>query len=110
MRGETRVASWPMHSGAISSLIANLAEETARKPKVSPQPSSPSSVVTLTSNESAAGMSLSPHAAASDRVPGLRGIRSGKVSILAMIITDSEACQLFSTSSGAPSHETPSVF
>jgi len=90
MRGEIRVASWPMQSGAISSSIANLADETARKPKASPQPSNPWSVVTLTSNESAAGRSLSPQAAASDLLPRLRGIRSGKVSILAMIIMASE--------------------
>lgn len=33
------MASWPMQGGAISSSIANRAEETARKPKALPRPS-----------------------------------------------------------------------
>jgi hypothetical protein len=57
-------ASRPMQSSAISSSIANLAVETARKPKVSPQPSNPWSVVTLTSSESATGKPLSHQAEA----------------------------------------------
>src|SRR5215469_9281266 len=85
MRGPIRVASWPMQSGEISSSIASLAEATARKPKVSPQPSNPLSVVTLTSSESAAGRFLSPQAEASDLLPALNGTRSGKVSIPVMI-------------------------
>src|SRR5215469_17211053 len=84
--GPICVASRPMQSGAISSSMANFAEDTARKPKVSPQPSSPWSVVTLTSRESATGKSLSPQAEAAARVPDLNGIRSGKVSTLAIII------------------------
>jgi hypothetical protein len=73
-----------MHSGAISSSTVSLADVTARKPKASPQPSNPLSVVTLTSSESAAGRSLSPHAEALDLLPN--GIRSGKVSMLVIII------------------------
>ena len=65
----------------MSSSTANLTNVAALKPKASPQPSNPSSVVTLTSKESAAGRSLSPQAAASDLLPGLKGMRSGKVSI-----------------------------
>lgn len=47
-----------------------------------------------TRNESAAGRSLSPQAAAPDLSPGLTGIRSGKVSIRAMIIVGSEPAWL----------------
>src|SRR6516225_1569683 len=86
MRGPIRVASWPMQSGAISSSTASLVEATARKPKASPQPSNPLSVVTLTSSESAAGRLLSPQAEASDLLAALNGIRSGKVSMLVIII------------------------
>src|SRR6516165_5469354 len=86
MRGAICIASLPRQNGAISSSIANLTDVTARKPKASPQPCNPWSVVTLTSKESAAGRSLSPQAAASELLPALNGIRSGKVSILAMII------------------------
>jgi hypothetical protein len=70
-----------MQSGAISSSTASLAEATARKPKASPQPSNHLSVVTLTSSESTAGGFLSPQAEASD-------LRSGKVSIAVMIISN----------------------
>src|SRR5499427_10609036 len=86
MSGAICVASRPTQNGAISSSTANLTEVVALKPKASPQPSNPSSVVTLTSKESAAGRSLSAQAAASDLLPGLKGIRSAKVSTLAMII------------------------
>src|SRR6266481_4638229 len=89
MRGAIRVASRPMQSGAMSSSTANFADETARKPKASPHPSNPSSVVTLMISESAAGNPLSPHAAASAVLPRLTGIRSGKASTLAIIISDS---------------------
>src|SRR5258708_7094657 len=84
--GSIRVASWPIQSGAISWSIASLAEATARTPKASPQPINPWSVVTLTSNESAAGRSLSPQAEASDVFPALNGIRSGMGSTRVMII------------------------
>src|ERR1700754_366050 len=94
MSGPISVASRPTHDGAINSSIANLAEATARKPKVSPQPSKPWSVVTLTSNESATGRSLSPQAEAAARVFDLNGIRSGKVSILAMIMFNSDVLHL----------------
>lgn len=70
----------------MSSSTASLAEATARKPNASPHPSNPWSVVTLTSNESAAGEFLSPQAEASDLLPALSGIRNGKVSTAVMII------------------------
>src|SRR6185295_9094521 len=80
------VASWPTQSGAINWSIASLAEATARNPNASPHPTSPWSVVTLTSSESAAGKLLSPQAEASDLVPALNGMRSGTVSMPVMII------------------------
>jgi hypothetical protein len=81
------IGTLEVQSGAISSSMASLADMTARKPKASPQPSNPWSVVTLTSKESAAGRSLSPQAVgAGDAAPRLKGMRSGKVSILATTI------------------------
>jgi hypothetical protein len=75
-----------MQSGEISSSIMSLAEATARKPKASAQPSNPLSVLTLTSNESAAGKFLSTQAEALGLLPALNGTRSGTASMPVIVI------------------------
>src|SRR4051794_24936083 len=86
IKASIRVASCPMQSGPISWSTASLTDATARNPNASPHPTNPSSVVTLTRRESAAGRLLSPQAEASDRIPPLNGIRNGMESTLVMII------------------------
>jgi len=103
MSGAMPEASWPTHSGAISSSIARCVTGTASNPKASPQPSIPWSVVTFTSRESTAGRSFWPQADAADLIPGLNGMRSGNVSILAMIMT-----QWFRGSSSGSTYRRPS--
>ncbi|MDT4877700.1 hypothetical protein FQZ97_1132360 [compost metagenome] len=58
----------------------------AVKPKVSPQPTIPSSVVTLTNRESTICRSFGPQTPPADGPPVVKGIRSGMVSMLAIFI------------------------
>jgi hypothetical protein len=66
--------------------MASLAAATARKPKDSPHPTNPWSVVTLTRSESAAGKLLSPQADAADLLPAWNGMRSAMGSTPVMIM------------------------
>src|SRR5258708_29912493 len=58
----------------------------AVKPKVSPQPTMPSSVVPLPTRESTVFRLPLPHAAGADFPPTVNGIRKGNVSIFSIFI------------------------
>lgn len=73
--------SRPRQSGAITLSMAALTTGTTVKPKLSPHPTSPLSVVTLSNSESTVLRSLPPHAPASDLPPTVKGMRRGIASI-----------------------------
>ncbi len=80
------VASRPIHSGARMESMATFTAGMAVKPNVSPQPTTPVSVVTETISESAVCKPALPHTPASDGPPVVKGIRNGMVSILAIFM------------------------
>src|SRR5450432_4092703 len=76
-----------MHSGAMICSTATLTAGIDVKPNDSPQPTTPLSVVTLTTSESAVLRSLSPHAPTSDFPPAVNGMRKAIASICAIFMS-----------------------
>src|SRR5471032_577256 len=75
-----------MYSGPTILSTATRTEGIAVKPKVSPQPTVPSSVVILTTRESTVCRPPLPHTAGADFPPTVNGIRRGNVSIFSIFI------------------------
>src|ERR1700704_6570352 len=76
----------PMHKGAMTSSIAALTAGIAVKPKASPQPIIPPSVVTLTRSESALLAFFFPQADSADLPPPATGMPTRRAWIIAIFI------------------------
>src|SRR4029077_15581751 len=76
-----------MHSGAMICSPATLTAGIDVKPNDSPQPTTPLSVVTLTTSESTVLRSLSPHAPTSDFPPAVNGMRRAIASMCSIFMS-----------------------
>ncbi|SOY44849.1 hypothetical protein CBM2585_A130326 [Cupriavidus taiwanensis] len=87
------LASRPMQAGASICSIAALTAGMPTNPKVSPQPTRPSSVLTFSSSESAACMPAPPQTPAAETPPTVNGMRSTMASMLAIFMAPSSRSQ-----------------